>query len=78
MGIPHLHGGQKYVIGFHDSYSRLNKVYLLHNKSQAPCAIDKFHAWARSHNVQILRLHADNANELSGKALTEKWAARGS
>ena len=77
MGIPHLHGGQKYVIGFHDSYSRLNKVYLLHNKSQAPCAIDKFHAWARSHNVQILRLHADNANELSGKALTEKWAARG-
>ena len=77
MGTPHINGGQKYVIGFHDAYSRLNKVYLLKSKSQAGEAMDKFYAWARSHQVAIIRFHADNAPELTGNAVKDKWAARG-
>ena len=77
MGVRHMHGGQRYLIGFHDTYSTLNKVYLLHHKSDAHKAMDLVYAWARSHGVSIKRFHADNAPELTGPALTEKWASRG-
>ena len=77
MGVRHMFGGQRYVIGFHDAYSTLNKVYLLSSKSHAPQAIELFYAWARSLGVSIKRLHADNAKELTGPKLVAAWAARG-
>lgn len=77
MGTPAMPGGQKYVIGFHDAFARLNKVYLLRSKSQAPEAMDKFYAWARSLGVDIRRFHADNAPELTGPSVKAKWASRG-
>ena len=77
MGIPHMTGGHRYVIGFHDAYSHLNKVYLLSSKSQAPQAIERFHAWARSLGVDIRHFHADNAPELTGKTVKDHWQARG-
>ena len=77
MGVPHAHGGQRYVIGFHDNYSRVNKVYLLHKKSDAYLAMNSDHAWARSHGVSIYRMHADNAPELTGPAMKAAWAAKG-
>ena len=77
MGVPHMRGGQRYVIGFHDTYSTLNKVYLLSAKSHAPQAIEMYHAWARSHGVDIKRFHADNAPELTGPKVEAAWAARG-
>ena len=76
-GVPHIHGGHKYIIGFHDAYSGVNMVYNLMSKSHAHLAMDKYHAWARSHGVDIFRFHADNAGELTGEHLKEKWAARG-
>ena len=39
MGVPHVHGGQRYVIGFHDNFSKVNRLYLLHRKSDAPLAM---------------------------------------
>ena len=77
MGLPHAHGGQRYVIGFHDNYSKLNRLYLLHKKSDAPVAMRQYHAWARSHGVDIRRMHADNAPELTGAQLKAEWAERG-
>eukprot|EP00965_Chrysotila_dentata_P241716 6204442-Pleurochrysis_carterae.AAC.1 len=36
MSTPHVHGGQKYVINFHDHYSTFNMLYLLaQNKADA-------------------------------------------
>ena len=77
MGLPHLGTGKKYVIGFHDRFSKLNKVYLLLRKSDAGGAMDMFWAWCRSHGVEISGMHADNAEELTGPTLVDKWAARG-
>ena len=78
MGLPHAHGGQRYVIGFHDNYSKVNRLYyLLHRKSDAPIAMRSYHAWARSHGVDVRRMHADNAGELTGPALKAEWAAKG-
>ena len=62
-GVGHMHGGQKYVIGFHDHYSGLDKDYLLHRKSDAASAIKLFVAFCHSHNVTVRRLHTDNAPE---------------
>ena len=76
-GVPHIHGGHRYIIGFHDKYSTLNKVYNLQSKSHAHLAMDMYYAWASSHGVKIFRFHADNAGELTGDKLKEKWAARG-
>ena len=44
-GIGHMNGGQRYVCGFHDHYSDLDKDYLLHRKSDAASAIKKFVAF---------------------------------
>ena len=76
-GVPHIHGGHRYIIGFHDNYSGVNMVYNLLSKSHAPLAMDKYYAWARSHGVDVFRFHADNAGELTGELLKETWAARG-
>ena len=77
MGVGHIHGGHKYVIGFHDTYSRVNKIYVLAAKSDAYLAMRKFHAWANSHGVTIRRMHADNAGELTGADLKREWEAKG-
>jgi len=50
-------------MGFHDHYSGVDKVYLLHRKSDAAMAIKKYIAWARSYGVDVYRLHTDNAPE---------------
>ena len=52
-------------------------MYNLRSESDAHLAIDRFHAWARSHGVEVLRFHADNAGELTGERLKELWASRG-
>ena len=77
MGVRHMQGGQRYLIGFHDAYSRLNKIFLLHQKSDAHKAMDLMYAWANSHGVTVRRFHADNAPELTGPALVDLWAKRG-
>eukprot|EP00965_Chrysotila_dentata_P043726 1454123-Pleurochrysis_carterae.AAC.1 len=33
VSVPHIHGGQQYVINFYDHYSALNMPYLLARKS---------------------------------------------
>lgn len=50
-------------MGFYDHYSRLDKVYLLHRKSDAAECIQKFLAWCTAHGVNVKRLHTDNAPE---------------
>ena len=71
--IGHVHGGQHYVIGFHDHFARLDMFYLLSHKSQALSAIKEYHSFARSHGVSITRMNTDNAGELSGRVVKE-WA----
>ena len=61
--VPHRAGGQKYVIGFTDSFSSRKKLYLLHNKSDAPEALDMYINWCKSKGVTVIRLHTDNAPE---------------
>ena len=67
-GVAHVHGGQKYLIGFHDHFARLDRFYLLPSKSwhDVERALNAHIAWCASHNVTILRVHTDNALELSG------------
>ena len=71
-GVSHVHGGHKYVIGFHDRFSKVNKLYMLMAKSDAHQAIDSYYSWARSHGVQVRQFHSDNAGELTGDALKAK------
>lgn len=67
-GVAHIHGGQRYVLGLHDHYSKVDRVYLLHRKSDALQAIlQLFVAWCASLGVVVRRLHSDNAGELTGK-----------
>ena len=77
MGVRHMQGGQRYLIGFHDAFSRLNKIFLLHQKSDAHKAMHLMYAWANSHGVTVRRFHADNAPELTGPALADLWAKKG-
>ena len=63
VGLPHVHGGQRYVMGFHEHKSGVDKVYILHRKSDAAECILKYLAWCNSHGVKVYRLHTDNAPE---------------
>eukprot|EP00965_Chrysotila_dentata_P162210 5356855-Pleurochrysis_carterae.AAC.1 len=42
VSVPHVHGGQQYVINFHDHYSTLNTPYLLALKSDAFTALQHY------------------------------------
>ena len=55
----------------------MNKVCLLQSKSDAYLAMRKYHAWANSHGVNVRRMHADNAGELTGEDLKREWSAKG-
>eukprot|EP00965_Chrysotila_dentata_P179874 5939092-Pleurochrysis_carterae.AAC.1 len=50
VSTPHIHGGQQYVINFHDHYSTLNMPYLLARKSDAVDAIKHFLAFCNSYH----------------------------
>ena len=50
-------------MGFHEHKSKVDKVYLLHRKSDAADCIMKYAAGCESHNVTLYRLHTDNAPE---------------
>ena len=63
VGLAHVHGGQRYVMGFHEHKSKVDKVYLLHRKSGAAECIMKYAAWCESHHVKLYCLHTDNAPE---------------
>eukprot|EP00965_Chrysotila_dentata_P068116 2253127-Pleurochrysis_carterae.AAC.1 len=71
VSVPHVHGGQQYVINFHDHYSTLNTPYLLARKSDAFSAIKHYIAYCNSHNVTIRRMHNDNAEDLTSKQIRE-------
>eukprot|EP00965_Chrysotila_dentata_P016231 537077-Pleurochrysis_carterae.AAC.1 len=64
VSVPHVHGGQQYVISFHDHYSTLNTPYLLARKSDAFTAIQHYLAYCKSHRVTVRRMHTDNAGDL--------------
>ena len=72
-----MHGGQKNVIGFHDHYSKVDKVYLLHRKSDATEAFKKYVAWCGSYNVTCYRAHTDNAPEFHVPAIQNFCNNRG-
>ena len=72
-GVGHIHGGHKYVVGFHDAFSGLTRVYLLKRKSDAPVAYKMYYAWCSTHRVYVKRFNTDNAGELSGEAV-RAWA----
>ena len=63
LGVKHVHGGQIKVWGAHDHYSKLNWVVLLRDESteEISRALREFHAYCRSKNVTIRRVHTDNA-----------------
>lgn len=58
------------MLGFHDHYSTLIKVYLLKRKSDAIKAMKLFVAWCNSMGFA----YTDNAGELSGVAVHD-WAS---
>ena len=55
-GLSHMHGGERYVLGFHDHYSGVGKVYLMQHKNDAVRAIAKYLAWCNAHNVTVRRV----------------------
>ena len=72
-GVGHIHGGHKYVIGFHDFHSGLTRVYILKRKSDALVAYKMYYAWCSTHRVHVKRFNTDNAGELSGEQV-RAWA----
>eukprot|EP00965_Chrysotila_dentata_P082464 2722631-Pleurochrysis_carterae.AAC.1 len=71
VSTPHIHGGQQYVINFHDHYSTLNSPYLLSRKSDAFSAIKHYLAYCNSYRVTVRRMHTDNAGDLTSKVIQE-------
>jgi transposase InsO family protein len=76
-GMAHIHGGQQYVIGFHDQHSTVNKFYLLHKKSDSAEALKLYLAWTRSYKVDVRRFHRDNALEFDVEPIREECKRRG-
>ena len=62
--VPHVHGGQRHVLGTFDLHSRLDRSYLMHAKSDAPACIETHMAWNNSLGVRYKRCHTDNAPDL--------------
>ena len=46
--VPHVHGGQRKVLGTYDAYSHLNRTYIMHSKSDAAACIESHLAWNNS------------------------------
>ena len=68
LGISHVHGGQSKVLGIHDHKSGHNWVRLLRNETEGELltAWREYHAYARSHKVEIRHVHTDNAKAFVG------------
>eukprot|EP00965_Chrysotila_dentata_P178399 5892082-Pleurochrysis_carterae.AAC.1 len=77
VSVPHVHGGQQYVINFHDHYSTLNTPYLLARRSDAFSAIKLYIAYCNSHNVAVRKMHTDNAGDLTSKQIRAFLLERG-
>ena len=60
----HIHGGQKAVLGTYDAYSRLDRSYLMHAKSDASGCLETHLAWNNSLGVRYKRANGDNAPDL--------------
>eukprot|EP00965_Chrysotila_dentata_P182462 6024798-Pleurochrysis_carterae.AAC.1 len=71
VSVPHVYGGQRYVINFHDHYSTLNTSYLLAHKSNAFSAIKRYIAYCNWHRVTVRRMHTYNAGDLKSKQIRE-------
>ena len=67
VSVPFVHGGQCYVIAFHDTCSRITRPYLIGSKSEAARALKEFHAWAKSEGVEVRKYWTDNAPEFCGR-----------
>ena len=74
---PHVHGGQRGVIGFFDMKSKLDRSYLIRAKSEAPTAIAQCLAWCNSLGVNVSRVHTDNAPDLCKGGSAEVFRKRG-
>eukprot|EP00965_Chrysotila_dentata_P131941 4362123-Pleurochrysis_carterae.AAC.1 len=71
VSTPHVHGGQQYVINFHDHYSTVNSPYLLSRKSDAISAKMHYFAYCNSHRVTVRKIHTHNAGDLTSKVICE-------
>eukprot|EP00965_Chrysotila_dentata_P054571 1811251-Pleurochrysis_carterae.AAC.1 len=71
VSVPHVHSSQQYVINFHDLHSTLNTPYLLARKSDTFTALQHYIAYGKAHHVNVLRMHTDNAGDLTSKQIRE-------
>ena len=62
--VPHIHGGQRRVLGTFDVYSTLDRSYLMHRKSDAGGVIGNHLSWNHHLGVRYKRGHTDNAPDL--------------
>eukprot|EP00965_Chrysotila_dentata_P043611 1450156-Pleurochrysis_carterae.AAC.1 len=76
VSVPHVHGGQQYVINFHDLYSTLNTPYLLARKTDAFIALQHYIAYCKSHHVTVRRVHTDNAGDLTSSRSATSCCSR--
>eukprot|EP00966_Prymnesium_polylepis_P052867 1224635-Prymnesium_polylepis.1 len=76
IGVPHIHGGQRKVLGIHDHFSTLNWVRLLKNETEdeLTTAWREFLNYTRSVHVTIRHVHTDNAKPHVGAKMTKFFA----
>ncbi|KAL1529178.1 hypothetical protein AB1Y20_000137 [Prymnesium parvum] len=77
VSVPHVHGGQKLVLNFHDHFSKINKPYLIKSYDEAPACIELYLAWCSSQGVTVRHMHTDNGTTLCSQAVRALLAARG-
>ena len=72
MGVPHIHGGQRKVMGFHDHMSKFNYVVLLANETEEEIlrGLKEFINYTRSCRVVVRHIHTDNAKPHLGPNVT--------
>ena len=72
MGLAHVHGGQRKILGIHDHYSKFNWVCLLRSES----ADEMCQAWrqyanvCKMHRIVIRRVNTDNHRTHTGDKMT--------
>eukprot|EP00965_Chrysotila_dentata_P139870 4623925-Pleurochrysis_carterae.AAC.2 len=77
VSVPHVHGGQQYVINFHDHYSDLSMSYLLARKSDAFGAIQHYLGFCNFYHVTVRRVLNDNAGDLTSNQIRDFLLHRG-
>ncbi|CAB0018882.1 unnamed protein product, partial [Nesidiocoris tenuis] len=75
---PPTHDGKRYILTFHDDYSKFTYVYLLERKSEVP---DRFKEFATKmcaqFNSKISRLRCDNGTEYMNNELLDFCFSQG-